>query len=159
MAYILDMIDEKRIRELLAATGLTQAELAKMVGVTQPTVSRWLTGSIPDPGQQVAIQRVMDGYAAPKSAGAEHRAAEAVISANAEASQSTVPRLSALSADFSQEVAAALKISPQQFSALLETLDEIALLNASPEFLGSDPQIRREMVRIAAVKNYQKSAS
>ena len=39
---------------------LTQADLAEMCGVKQPTVSRWLKGTIPDPQSQTILRDLMD---------------------------------------------------------------------------------------------------
>ena len=36
----------ERLREYMTSSGLTQAELARRLGVSQPTVSDWLSGNI-----------------------------------------------------------------------------------------------------------------
>jgi transcriptional regulator with XRE-family HTH domain len=55
------MIAEKDIRALLAARGWRQAELAAAIGVTQPTVSRWLGGQLPDPLAQERLRQLING--------------------------------------------------------------------------------------------------
>jgi transcriptional regulator with XRE-family HTH domain len=46
------MIVEADIRALMRARNWRQIELAAAAGVTQPTVSRWLAGQVPDPSAQ-----------------------------------------------------------------------------------------------------------
>jgi transcriptional regulator with XRE-family HTH domain len=55
------MITELDIRALLAARGWRQAELAAAIGVTQPTVSRWLGGQLPDPLAQERLRQLING--------------------------------------------------------------------------------------------------
>jgi len=55
------MITEKDIRALLTARGWRQAELAAAIGVTQPTVSRWLGGQLPDPLAQERLRQLING--------------------------------------------------------------------------------------------------
>lgn len=55
------MITEQDIRALLQARGWRQAELAAAIGVTQPTVSRWLAGQLPDPLAQERLRQLIDG--------------------------------------------------------------------------------------------------
>lgn len=51
--YAMPMITSSDIRQILQKTGWTQSRLGKEVGVTQATVSRWLSGQQkPDPDQQ-----------------------------------------------------------------------------------------------------------
>lgn len=45
----------KLIPELMARAKMNQVQFAAAIGVTQGTVSRWVKGSIPEPGQQEAI--------------------------------------------------------------------------------------------------------
>lgn len=60
------MISADDIRAIMGAAGLKQAGLAERIGVTQPTVSRWLKGATPDPAQEEALRKlaaeVSDGY-------------------------------------------------------------------------------------------------
>lgn len=37
-------IDERRVKAWMVRKGLRQADVARVAGVTQPTVSRWLSG-------------------------------------------------------------------------------------------------------------------
>ena len=53
------MITADDVRELMKAADLNQAGLAKRLGVSQPTVSRWLKGATPDPAQEAAIRALM----------------------------------------------------------------------------------------------------
>lgn len=53
------MITADDVRELMKATGLKQGPLAQRLGVSQPTVSRWLKGATPDPAQEAAIRRLL----------------------------------------------------------------------------------------------------
>lgn len=55
------MITEQDIRALLEARGWRQAELASAIGVTQPTVSRWLGGQLPDPLAQERLRQLING--------------------------------------------------------------------------------------------------
>lgn len=52
------MITADEIREIMTAAGLNQAGLAAKIGVTQPTVSRWLKGATPDPAQEDALREL-----------------------------------------------------------------------------------------------------
>lgn len=54
------MITADDVRELLARLNLTQGRLAEHIGVSQPTVSRWLKGATPDPAQEVVLRSMMD---------------------------------------------------------------------------------------------------
>lgn len=42
------LIVADRIRELMKGKGITQVQLAKAIGVSQPAVSGWLRGAAPD---------------------------------------------------------------------------------------------------------------
>lgn len=53
------MITANDVRELMKVTGLKQGPLAQRLGVSQPTVSRWLKGATPDPAQEAAIRKLM----------------------------------------------------------------------------------------------------
>jgi len=53
------MITPDDVQHILKSGGLTQGQLAERIGVTQPTVSRWLKGATPDPQQEVALREVM----------------------------------------------------------------------------------------------------
>jgi transcriptional regulator with XRE-family HTH domain len=55
------MVTEQDIRALLEARGWRQAELAAAIGVTQPTVSRWLGGQLPDPLAQERLRQLIGG--------------------------------------------------------------------------------------------------
>jgi transcriptional regulator with XRE-family HTH domain len=55
------MVTEQDIRALLEARGWRQAELAAAIGVTQPTVSRWLGGQLPDPLAQERLRQLIEG--------------------------------------------------------------------------------------------------
>lgn len=46
----------KLVPELISRAKMNQAQFGKAVGVSQGTVSRWTKGSIPEPGQQEAIE-------------------------------------------------------------------------------------------------------
>ena len=50
------MITPDDVRQLLKTSGLTQGQLAERIGVTQPTVSRWLKGATPDPQQELVLR-------------------------------------------------------------------------------------------------------
>ena len=52
------MIGEAEIRALMQARQWRQTELAAATGVTQPTVSRWLAGQVPDPVAQERLARL-----------------------------------------------------------------------------------------------------
>jgi transcriptional regulator with XRE-family HTH domain len=49
-----------RLRELMAVKGMKQVPLADKTGVTQPAVSGWLNGSMPDADQLVRISDALD---------------------------------------------------------------------------------------------------
>lgn len=53
------MITPEDVRGLLKQAGLNQGQLAERVGVSQPTVSRWLKGQMPDPAQEAALRDLM----------------------------------------------------------------------------------------------------
>ena len=53
------MITPAEVRQLLDTSGLTQGQLAERLGVSQPTVSRWLRGAVPDHQQESAIRAFM----------------------------------------------------------------------------------------------------
>lgn len=63
------MITPDDIRRLLSA-GLTQGQLAERIGVSQPTVSRWLKGATPDPQQQAVLEHYLSSFIAPPGSGA-----------------------------------------------------------------------------------------
>jgi len=52
------MFGEAEIRALMRARGWRQTELAAETGVTQPTVSRWLAGQVPDPVAQERLAQL-----------------------------------------------------------------------------------------------------
>lgn len=57
-----------RLAEWRKAEGLSQEELAEMLGVTQPTISaveRWPVNSIPGRELMIAIYRVTNGIVTP----------------------------------------------------------------------------------------------
>jgi transcriptional regulator with XRE-family HTH domain len=60
------MIAADEIRDIMSAAGLNQAGLAAKIGVTQPTVSRWLKGATPDPAQEDALRRLAEGVGRPR---------------------------------------------------------------------------------------------
>lgn len=51
--------DRRRIRELRRHLGLTQAELARNLGVRQQTVSEWETGQYEPRGTSVTLLRIV----------------------------------------------------------------------------------------------------
>lgn len=53
------MINDQTIRDILAAGNLTQTEFAERIGVTQPTVSRWLRGTRIDFEHREAVKSLM----------------------------------------------------------------------------------------------------
>ncbi|MDQ0392203.1 transcriptional regulator with XRE-family HTH domain [Labrys monachus] len=57
----MNMVTEQDIRALLQARGWRQAELAAAIGVSQPTVSRWLGGQLPDPLAQERLRELIGG--------------------------------------------------------------------------------------------------
>lgn len=63
------MYGEAEIRALLQARGWRQAELAEAAGVSQPTVSRWLAGQVPDPAAQERLGRLMGTETGPPRSG------------------------------------------------------------------------------------------
>src|SRR5689334_7091380 len=52
------MFGEAEIRALMRARGWRQTELAAEARVTQPTVSRWLAGQVPDPAAQERLAQL-----------------------------------------------------------------------------------------------------
>ena len=52
------MITTDEIKSILASLGGRQAALATEVGVTQPTVSRWLNGAMPDPEAEFRLREL-----------------------------------------------------------------------------------------------------
>lgn len=56
------MITSDDVRSLIAATGMKQHELAAAIGVSQPTVSRWLKGATPDPEQEDRLRELMERH-------------------------------------------------------------------------------------------------
>lgn len=54
-------IGEHEIRTLMRARAWNQRELAEALGVKQPTVSRWLAGTMPDPPLQDRIAALISG--------------------------------------------------------------------------------------------------
>jgi hypothetical protein len=76
---------------------------------------------------------------------------------SAAASPARRPRPSDLSPEFVDAVAEAFQTTPERLTRLLETLDEIDLLNADPRFHESGAEERQMLVRITAQKNSQKS--
>lgn len=53
------MLTRDDIRFLVDKHGGKQAVLAAAAGVSQPTVSRWLKGAIPDPQQEAVLRRLL----------------------------------------------------------------------------------------------------
>lgn len=49
----------EHLRQSLRRLGMTQAELAREIGVALPTVSRWATGAVPIPGYVPCIIDLM----------------------------------------------------------------------------------------------------
>jgi len=45
------------LRDYMDRNGLTQAQMAEMLGVRQPSVGRYLKGQVPDP---VIMQKIID---------------------------------------------------------------------------------------------------
>ncbi len=54
------MINARQIAELLKRLDWKQVDLAKYCDVTQATVSRWLSGSLPDPPAQAKLQKLFN---------------------------------------------------------------------------------------------------
>lgn len=54
------MITADDVRELMVRLSLNQGQLAERLGVSQPTVSRWLRGVTPDPSQEVRLRQMME---------------------------------------------------------------------------------------------------
>lgn len=60
VAYaVREMITADEIRTLIELLDMTQGEFAARVGVTQPTVSRWLRGQVPDPAQERVLTELL----------------------------------------------------------------------------------------------------
>lgn len=59
------MLTADDIKRALFIFGGRQVALASAIGVTQPTVSRWLKGATPDPAQEAKIREILagEGYA------------------------------------------------------------------------------------------------
>jgi transcriptional regulator with XRE-family HTH domain len=57
------MITSEEIQDFIRDENISQEELARMCGVSQPTVSRWLRGATPDPLQQERLRAVIGGGA------------------------------------------------------------------------------------------------
>jgi transcriptional regulator with XRE-family HTH domain len=55
-----DLDFAKRLAKAMGEARLTQAELAERLGVTQPTVSRWLSGSAPQMRVSAALCHALD---------------------------------------------------------------------------------------------------
>ncbi len=53
------MITTEQIKELMNIRGWSQIDLAERCNVSQPTVSRWLRGSTPDPSQQERLNQLI----------------------------------------------------------------------------------------------------
>lgn len=53
------MITTDEIRQIMDALRVNQTAFADLVGVKQPTVSRWLGGATPDPQQEEAIRALL----------------------------------------------------------------------------------------------------
>lgn len=60
------MITAPDIENFFTRTGVNQEQLAKMVGVTQPTVSRWLKGSVPGAEHQEKLQAIFETVGEPQ---------------------------------------------------------------------------------------------
>lgn len=60
-AYNGRMLTADDIKRALFIFGGRQVALASAVGVTQPTVSRWLKGAIPDPAQEARLREILAG--------------------------------------------------------------------------------------------------
>ncbi len=61
------------VREMVeqALRGMTQEQLAKRIGTTQQTISRWSRGDVPDTGEVVAkLVRILNEQTAESSDGA-----------------------------------------------------------------------------------------
>ena len=53
----------KRLREILGAIRKTQVQLARVIGVTDVTVSRWVNGrNTPDPRSRKFLERIEERY-------------------------------------------------------------------------------------------------
>lgn len=53
-------IGSNEIRALMRERNINQTQLADLLGVKQPTVSRWLGGAMPDPAQQDRIAALIE---------------------------------------------------------------------------------------------------
>lgn len=60
-SYNAGMITTDDVRRALAIYGDRQIALAAATGVTQPTVSRWLKGAVPDPSAQEKLREILSG--------------------------------------------------------------------------------------------------
>jgi len=49
------------LREWLKQKGLTQTEAARLLGVTQPYISQWVNGTVPDPKNILRIEEASGG--------------------------------------------------------------------------------------------------
>lgn len=53
------------IATAMSATGLSARSLARVIGVDERTMRRWLAGDVPMPGPAIALMRILS--AAPES--------------------------------------------------------------------------------------------
>lgn len=66
------MLTVDDIKRALVVYGGRQAALAAAVGVSQPTVSRWLKGATPDPAQEARLREVLSGTPSNSMAASEN---------------------------------------------------------------------------------------
>lgn len=71
--YTADMLSIDDIKSALRIYGGRQVALASAIGVTQPTVSRWLRGATPDPMQEARIREILSGEPPSQPLGAQQQ--------------------------------------------------------------------------------------
>lgn len=71
--YTAGMLTIDDIKNALRVYGGRQVALAAAIGVTQPTVSRWLKGATPDPQQEARIREILNGDDASPALGAQQQ--------------------------------------------------------------------------------------